>query len=137
MILLVKTRTALNRINELYGNLWLEDGIIHLASAPNLNFTIDIARRINDKRLEICAGSPKPFLIDISSATYVEMQTREFWARGEGSRLLSAKAFIVQNDLQRLIFNAFHIINKPPFPSKIFKSVEEAVQWLNFFKHLN
>ena len=47
-----------------------------------------------------------------------------------GTKLFLAQAIIVDSPVSRLIGSFFLGLNKPPFPTKLFTSEADAVEWL-------
>ena len=64
---------------------------------------------------------------------YVSKEARAFSAERKASDPCIAKAFIVNSTANRLIGNFYINFNKPNVPTKLFSTVEKAVEWLNTF----
>ncbi len=60
----------------------------------------------------------------------ITQAAREVSASPEVNRNALAKAIVVSTISQRLIGNFFINVNKPPAPTRVFSSEEEALTWL-------
>lgn len=81
-------------------------------------------------RQQITQGKPVYLLVDGRNVRHVTLHARSYLAR-EGADGILAKAIVAGNPVLRMIGNFFLRLNKPPVPSSIFKTREEAVEWLS------
>lgn len=66
----------------------------------------------------------------------VSKEAREFSATKEVNHNAIAKAIVSRSISSRIISDFFIRINRPPAPTKLFSSYEEAVEWLNRMRKL-
>lgn len=117
--------------------LWIEDGIVYNVYSPNLKIDLALAKEITAHRVRLSDGIARPALTDARNGVSIDGEARAFWASKDGSHLVSAGAVVIENYIQRLLVNAFLTLNRPPLPSKIFTSMEDAIRWLSYFKSVN
>lgn len=118
-----------------YHELWLENGIIY--QKYNSTITVETAKKATDIRLKLSNGIKIPVLNDIREIAYMTKDVRDYWSKGDGTLNISATAFLIKNNMQHLLINAFLMINRPAFPTKVFLKQEDAIRWLNYFRYLN
>lgn len=111
--------------------VYLEDGIIHVIYyVPNTHLTLEMAQRGVEERLRLSNGRTLPLFADIRNIKKVEKEARQFLSSKEGTKLLSAGAFLVGGAVDKLLDHAFLFINKPLVPSKLFTNQTRAIEWL-------
>jgi hypothetical protein len=114
--------------------IWLdEDGICRVNHPDNVHVTLEEARAMIAAIARLRKEDLLPVLIDASPLKSVESEARKFLAGEETTRCTLACAFLVQSTPSRIIGNFFIRFNKPPFPCRLFKSENEALQWLKTF----
>ena len=113
-------------------NSWLqEDGIIH--SEIKKNSIIRIPEFIENFDIQFQEEIIKrPVLMDISELIYIDKESRKYAAE-HIPNTITAFALLAQSDLSKAIANMYIKFDKPPIPTKIFYSEEEAIDWLKQF----
>lgn len=112
-----------------------KEGFLRMVSKPVSEVTLaDIAqirrlagKLVNFKRAAVLAD-PRHF-------TSFSKEIRDFYARKEASRIISAMAILVTDLPTRLIGNFFIKIHQPHYPAKIFTSETEAAKWLASYRN--
>lgn len=117
--------------------IWLENGITHLVYKPGFVVTLDIAKQIVKKRIEVSGGITRPAFIDITRMVAVNKEARKYLAREEAARHISAGAIYLDNYVHYLAGRVFLNIDKPNIPSKLFTCKEKALRWLEPYKNLS
>ena len=122
---LVETQTA---------KIWLdEDGILYMEVLPKVVLTLSAVVENTDVVQRLAQGKRKPVFIDITRLAGITPDARNFSA-GEGvNDVLTALAILIGSPLARAIGNLWLGINKPIFPSRLFTSKEDAIEWLRGF----
>jgi hypothetical protein len=120
----------------LYAKAWIEDGIaFFIYTTPIL--TIEIAQQVVNSRLQLFGGTTYPIYTDVRAVRHIDSKTRNYLARGESTKLVSAGALLVNNQFQRVAGNLFVQVNKPSIPAKLFTNEADALSWLEQFKKVN
>ena len=78
-----------------------------------------------------------PLFVDMRQLLSINKETRRYMASQDALHYLSAGAFLVKSTINRMAFNAFRIISKPPIPTKGFTNKEKALNWLKYVKNVN
>jgi len=89
---------------------------------PRLGLSFDFIRhQVGDKK--IC------WLGDITQAGFPTKEARDF-AGVETPKFIKALALITNSQLSKMIANVFLTLKKPPYPTKMFTTEENAREWL-------
>ncbi len=118
--------------------LWIEDGILFTVYKPNLEITLEVAKKIVHERLQLAQNQTFSVLFDMRELKSADKEARTYLARHpEANRGMSASALLVDNQVVKLIGNFFIKMDKPIIPTKMFSDLEDAVNWLKPFRNLN
>ncbi len=115
--------------------LWLEDGIFR-AQIFTDQVDLCIAQTGVKERVRICAGTAYPILSDGRKVKHFDKEARAYLAKSESTILIRAGAFLVSNQLQKVLGNFFILIDKPEIPTRLFTDEAEALAWLQQFKNI-
>jgi len=124
-------------IENQFTTMWIKDGILFVTYKPSLIVTEEVAKICVQERLKLCDGISYPMLADGRTIKSFERNARRYLSNGEAIRGITAGAFVIKNQIEKFMGNAFFTINKPPLPAKLFTSEDEALRWLQYFKNLN
>ena len=113
---------------------WRSDGILHSHTSSNLDFNIDSLKKFNEVMGRIVNYKKVPLLITLDEFAIPPVETREFWAKTESCPYSSADAYITATVGHKLIGNIYLKFNKPGRPTKMFTTMEDAVEWLKNFR---
>ena len=69
-------------------------------------------------------------IVDLREGVRPDKAARDFLKQPEISASVSAMALVVGNPLSRIVGNFLVGFNRPPFPTQLFTSVEQAHAWL-------
>jgi hypothetical protein len=126
----------LNKINDFYhSSMWIENGIIFGKYKAGLTIDILVARDVINDRKKISKGTTLPLFIDITELLSIDAPARNYMANSEACEFLSAGAIYTKNKLLAFIGQTFILLDRPPIPTKVFCDVEQAMKWLEPFKH--
>jgi len=114
--------------------IWITDGLLYHKYAPELVITLTIAEEITRQRILMSDGKKYPLLVDGRTTKYITKDAREYWAKGDGIKYLTAGAFIIGNSIHKIFGNMFLKVNRPPLPARLFTEVEPGVLWLQKFR---
>ena len=120
-----------------YVEIWIEDGIVFEVFKPGTIINLKAGMRVVADRLIVSNQTIMPLFVDMRHLLSVNKETRRYMASKEALHYLSAGAFLVKSTLNRLAFNAFVVISKPPIPTKGFTNTEKALNWLKYIKNVN
>ena len=116
-----------------FGEIWLgDDEIIRLIYYPNTEIDIDKAREIGFVIAEISRGKKRPMYVDSRNVKNANLEARNHLASTEVTRWTSAIGSY-NNPITYILAGLYIKINKPPYPIKVFKSEEKAIEWLKGF----
>jgi len=111
--------------------LWKdEEGIIHSVVNPGADMVLDDMKDIAQARFELAGQAKAPVMVDIREIHSVERDARMYMAGPEGEKATSALAFIIKSKVGEILGNVFINFNKPGFPTRMFTTEEEALDWL-------
>jgi hypothetical protein len=110
-----------------------DDGITHAVTLPDVFETLEDAKENIATVSRINQGKPVPVLADIRAGRGIDRETREYYSSKEGLVSTRALALLVESPFTRVMANFFIGINKPPVPTRLFTSEEEAIAWLKTF----
>lgn len=99
--------------------------------------TIDIAKEVVQKRLELTGGQSVLLLVDDEDLKGIDRDARDYLSSDEAVEGLIAAALLSSNYFSRHLANFFlkiTAINKPKIPAKVFGSRAEAKKWLKQYK---
>ncbi len=69
-------------------------------------------------------------IYEFSSFSEMDPEIREWSASTSGNNYTYVDAIVISNFAQKLIADFYLKFNKPPMPTKIFKSKEKALDWI-------
>ena len=121
-----------NEIVTRSGKFWLgEDGIIRGVISSTEEHTITFAKDNSEAVKKLSSEAERPLFVDIRKCKSITHEARVQYARGDGDeKRLNACGILISSPVNRVIGNFFLRINKPVYPTKLFNSENEAIQWL-------
>lgn len=121
----------INHIKLYHSTVFLrEDGIIEVRFIDDVLLTLEDCEELLLYYGKLTAGKKVPVLHLIGKYMNVTKEAREFSASEEGLKYSSAEAFVFDSLPHRIIANFYLNVNKPPVPTKFFKTKKEAEVWL-------
>ena len=112
--------------------MWLRpDGIVQVVWTTRTTALLEDAIATLDAMARLTGGTRSPLLVDMRDTGAQDRRTRAAWTSRTG--LQSAVALIVGTPLSRMLGNLLLIVNKPPFPVRLFDKEEPALAWLKDF----
>ncbi|WP_066759134.1 SpoIIAA family protein [Crocinitomix algicola] len=112
-----------------------EDGIL-FGTYLDGPITLELAKEIVDKRLELMKGEETLILVDVIGTKGVDRDARSFLSSKKGSEGLKAGAIVTDSAFTRHLANFFLKIpfNQGPMPGRLFSNYEDAIKWLRQFE---
>jgi hypothetical protein len=120
-----------------YSEMWIENGIGFQVYKPNLEITIDVARKMVEKRISSFNGISRPVLVDIRNLASVDRESMKYFATREAGELIRAGAIYMNNPITRWFGNIFLTLDQPITPARLFTNKAKALNWLEKYKNLN
>ena len=120
-----------------YVHITLKDGILLISYTPNIQIDLEVAKEMVTGRVEAFGGKSYPMLGDVTTGIKMTKEAREYFNSKESIIGINAGAFLINNVIERFIGNMWLKMSPPPIPFKLFTNREEALKWLNVFKHMN
>lgn len=111
----------------------LSDGLIIAEFKKGLEFTMDLAKEMVDERLKLQNGKDYPLIL-IANGFKVESREVREYLKKEGIQGMKSGCFVVENFFEKVMVNFFLFVNPPKIPSKMFTSLEEAIEWSAKYK---
>jgi len=110
-----------------------KDGIGRVIFLPNTKVTLNAAKKHIAACEKLANGKKAPVLIDIRNIKSVDHEARKYFAGEKASKITKASAVLVSSPISRILGDFFIVLNKPPFPIKLFTSKSKAMKWLRGF----
>lgn len=122
----IKTRTA---------SIWLRnDGIVQVAHDIGTEDTLANERELLAAGRRLIGEDQKALILgDIRGLRGSSLEAREFGKSEEVVRAVFAMAILIGSPVSRTIGNFFLSLRKPAYPTRLFTSESEAVDWLMGF----
>jgi hypothetical protein len=122
---IIKTRIA---------KIWLgDDGIFRVIFLSGAEVNLEDIKEINSYMAKCSGGKRLPAFNDIRGVKSTTREARVFTSSQESVNVCSAAALLIDSPISRAISSLFLSLSSPPFPTRIFKSEEEALAWLKGF----
>lgn len=105
--------------------------IIHIRFKNNTAHGLAEAMEIVDAHNILADGVPRGVIADIRSVeTGADRAARKYYVSEKSARYKLGMAMLVNSPTQRMLGNIFFLLNRPPYPSKMFLDEGEALNWL-------
>ncbi|WP_018343737.1 hypothetical protein [Cytophaga aurantiaca] len=113
-----------------YSDFWIEDEILHgTYKKDNSIISLETAKEIVKKRLEIQQGKPYLGLVFLHDSIVMSAEARKYMAN-EGYAGVIKAAIVISSSLKAIMANVFIMVDRPLKPTKIFTSYADAIKWL-------
>ncbi len=123
----IETRTS---------RIWLgDDQIMRVRVAKGAEQKLEDAVENIFAMAELSSGKRLPAIIDISESKSIARDARNYYASEKAVEVELALALVIGSPLSRLMGNFFLGLNKPPYPTRLFTSEQEAIAWLKGFQN--
>lgn len=106
------------------------DGVLRVSGLPGVSVTLEGAEECISVTHELCGGRKVPVLVDIRQIKSIDREARAYFSGAEASMVVAAQGLLVGSPLSRIIGNFFLGLNEAPFPTKLFTSEQDALDWL-------
>lgn len=114
--------------------LFIKDNIIHTIYKSESDVTIDDIEANFKIRNQLQQGKKMLVLADVSQVWQFSKKAREFSGSTALSNITTAMGIVIGYSMPvRILANFFMNFNKPKTPTKLFKTEEKALSWLESF----
>lgn len=121
----ITTRTA---------TVWMrEDGIIQAKIRQDIRGTLEDAKENIVAVAKVNGGKPVPVLVDIRGGVGLDRDARGYYSSEKALVAHIALGLLVDSPITRMTANFFISIDRPPVPTRMFTSEDEAVAWLKTY----
>lgn len=96
-------------------------------------FTIASAKEVVRDRLAFTNNRNLCVLIHNAGVVSMDREARAFFSSPDGTKGVKAAAIIMDSVYTSILGNFMIEINRPPMPSRLFRSEEKAIAWLKKF----
>jgi len=116
-----------------------EGRIFHAIIKKGEKITLEMTKKGSDF-LNRNGGGRFYNIYEFESFAEMDPEVREWSANTSGNHYTYVDAIVISNFAQKLVADFYLKFNKPPMPTKIFKSKEKALEWIleknvNFNRH--
>jgi hypothetical protein len=113
--------------------VWLgKDHILRIQYPQNCNVTLEVMELVHQRRLEL-STEPLPVLVYADSVAAAEYDAQLFASRADVAARISAMGIIVKSIFTRAMSDLFMRYHRPPYPTRIFRDEQPALEWLAQF----
>ncbi len=115
--------------------IWLgKDGIVRLIYILD---NTELTRADAEENIVAIAkaggGRKRLLLADIRKIKSADRESRVFSASAAAVKVITALAIFISSPVGKVLGNIFMRINNPPYPTRLFTSEAEAIEWLKGF----
>ena len=117
------------------GRVWLgTDGILRFyIDLPHAEVTLEDAQEAVAAYHAASRGKKRPLLTDARNVKSTDRPARVYSASEAVGSVASAVAILIDSPLGKVLGNFFMRVSKPRYPSRLFTSEEEAMNWLKSY----
>lgn len=114
-----------------YASLYIEAGILYVRVRDGVRVTLEDAKEsVSAGRTLIGGRERRLVLVDMRHMVSMSADARRFFASAATAETSSAIALLIESPVSRVIGNFMIGLNKAPYPTRLFTSETEAIQWL-------
>lgn len=107
-----------------------DDGLMHMYYKSGTVIDVNIQNRVRDAAFSLSGNKKMPCLFEAGEYVTLTKEARANAIDSEESFPACASAVIVQHLAYKMIADFYYKINKPKQPFKVFRNIEEAIEWL-------
>ncbi|HHJ14160.1 MAG TPA: hypothetical protein ENJ79_07245 [Gammaproteobacteria bacterium] len=111
-------------------SIWLgEDGIVRIRFPDNFHLSLGAVQGLNHSHREL-STERRPVLVHADSVASADYEAQRFASDPLVTEVVSAMAIIVRSVFTRALADLFMKFHRPPYPTRVFTSENEALDWL-------
>lgn len=108
--------------------------IMYITIKPDVYVELHMVEEVIAFQREILNGEAILVLLDVSAASGITKEASDYTSSKHVEGLQIAMAILISSLPMRLLANFFIKFNKPPAPTKMFNSLDDAIAWLETFR---
>lgn len=105
------------------------DGLVYFQMRVESRWELADSEKAMRAIRQVAGGRPATVVIGTGPFTSASTEARGFWALPEVARDLRAMAVVVRSPVARIIVNLFMRLAGPPYPARMFDTVDHATEW--------
>lgn len=113
--------------------IYRNDGILELQCGADTYYEMGHLMELLAVYKEFTGGKKVPMLHVVGPYTSIAPDARSWGASKEATRFAVAEAYVLKSLAQKLLANFYIKFDKPEVPTKFFKTIPEAEEWLKTF----
>ena len=117
-----------------YYVLKVDEDITYITVKPSVYVETHMVKEVIEVQKEVQKGKASLVILDVSKASGITKEARNYTSGKDVEGLQIAMAIIVSSLPMRILANFFIKFDKPPAPTKMFNSERDAIGWLNTFR---
>jgi hypothetical protein len=110
-----------------------KDGIVEIHFLENTDYGLEEVEELISAYDQILENKKYPLLHIPQNFVSFSKETREFSVTDRGSQYSKAETYVIINLAYKIMSNLYLKVNRPPVPTKFFKTMREAEDWLLTF----
>lgn len=128
------TDQQIDKIDLDIATLFMKDGIIQIIYKDNVIIDSENVKAVIEKRISMAEGIPRPILVDGRKVFYWTRESKDYSHSEEAIKEMSAVAIINSSFFAKIHMNFIMMFYKPPFPLRVFNTIDAGLIWLEQFK---
>jgi len=112
----------------------IENDILIITVKPDIYVELEMVQEVVAKQREILEDKAILVLLNISESSGISKEAREYTSGRHVEGLQIAMAILISSLPMRLMANFFIKFDKPPAPTRLFNSYNEAINWLETYR---
>lgn len=113
-----------------YLTLKLEDSIMVMTYANDVTIDFEVAKKMVSERLSVFKDESFPVLADARFIKFATKEARKYFSGEDGVKGITTLAILIGSYVTVTIANLFIKLNRPPMPTKVFNTKDQAMKWL-------
>lgn len=114
--------------------VWLEeDGILRIQYPQNFDLTLAAAQSIFERSLSV-AHSSSPVLVYADTLVSADYEAQRFVSQSAVVEAVVAMAILARTFFADALVDLFMRFHNPPFPTRVFRDEQAALDWLGQFE---
>ena len=107
-----------------------EDGNVYVKCKLNSFITLETQKKLYVNIKNAAGNTPCGLIVSLVGITNMTKESRDYSGSEEHVGFISATALLISNPLTQILGNFFMGLNKPVFPTKLFRDLDAAKLWL-------
>jgi hypothetical protein len=112
------------------GRFWLDEDGVERCVVNAVDQTTAMALDSMRVFAELAGGKRRPVVIDTSKVKALSREVRAIYTGERAARIWTACALVVSSStVARTVVNFVMAVGRPPFPTRLFDTLDEALAW--------